>query len=456
MALIHELSNETPLPMLDLWKVPFTQKSIERTTVREIRPLSVPRSDAPIEFVFTTSPEQYLMLGETYLSLRVKVTLYDSKNKLALQSNMQKVKVAKNFFHSLFKSVSLTINDKVLTLSPNDYAYKVFIENLFGFSEHAKKAHLTAEEYTTNVVKEEIIPAFIEEPDDNSLNAGKATPTKADSLVRVEKQSVANIMELLGRLHLDLTFQELAIVGGCTIKIRLIPNDASFFLQWPDEHRPKVEFERVSLFATVALATPTLLEKHLKAWNTSPVKYFFTRPDVKTHSLAFGTRDYNINNFIFGQLPRRILMFIVANENYNGTKDTDPFDIVHCNLNHISISINGMIHPEHVYEPDFDDGMYTIPYIGLYRTLNQNDTDCYYVCSKAQFAQHPIFAFQLSADLSNGSALGGHLSPIQNGVLNINLRFKGPLMGVYSLIAYCEFDNCIQIDNNGTVATDYN
>jgi len=447
MALIHELSNEIPLPMLDLWKVPFTQKSIERTTVREIRPLSVPRSDAPIEFVFTTSPEQYLMLGETYLGLRVKVALYDGKNKFATEAKMSGFKVAKNFFHSMFKSVSLTINDKVLTLSPNDYAYKVYVENMFGFSNDAKRAHLTAEEYFERPKVEQKVSTVIDAPEDNSIN----TPTAV-----IEKQSVPNVLELLGRLHLDLTFQELALVGGCTVKIRLIPNDASFFLQWPDDHRPKVDFERVSLFASVALATPMLLEKHLKAWNTSPIKYFFTRPDVKTHSLAFGTRDYHINNFIFGQLPRRILMFIVANENYNGSKDTDPFDIVHCNLNHISISVNGMIHPEHVYEPDFDHGMYTIPYIGLYRTLNQNDTDCYFVCSKEQYGKHPIFGFQLSADLSNGSSLGGHLSPIQNGVLNINLRFKGPLMGVYSLIAYCEFDNCIQIDNNGIVSTDYN
>ena len=109
MALIHELSNETHLPMLDLWKVPFTQKSVERSTVREIRPLSIPRADAPIEFVFTTAPDQYLMLGETYLGMRVKISPYNAQNKLANEADVIDMKAAKNFFHSMFKSVSLSI-----------------------------------------------------------------------------------------------------------------------------------------------------------------------------------------------------------------------------------------------------------------------------------------------------------------------------------------------------------
>ena len=48
--------------------------------------------------------------------------------------------------------------------------------------------------------------------------------TNADLLARTANFAVGNEVEQIGRPHLDLFHQGLAIPGNCSIKLRFIPN----------------------------------------------------------------------------------------------------------------------------------------------------------------------------------------------------------------------------------------
>lgn len=77
MALAHALSKECVKSELDLFLVPLTQTSIEKSTYVEIPPLTSISDTAPLEFFISASSEDYFDLNNTYIYTRVKITKAD-------------------------------------------------------------------------------------------------------------------------------------------------------------------------------------------------------------------------------------------------------------------------------------------------------------------------------------------------------------------------------------------
>ena len=77
MALLHNMSDECIKSELDLFSLPMTQTSIEKSTYIEIPPLSALTDVGPIEFFVSASSEDYIDLNNTYLHLRIKITNLD-------------------------------------------------------------------------------------------------------------------------------------------------------------------------------------------------------------------------------------------------------------------------------------------------------------------------------------------------------------------------------------------
>ena len=59
------------------------------------------------------------------------------------------------------------------------------------------------------------------------------------------------------------------------------------------------------------------------------VKYFIPRVDVKTFTYAAGLQDIHVRNSIMGSdLPNRIVVAIVSNAAYNGSKTLNSFNFI--------------------------------------------------------------------------------------------------------------------------------
>lgn len=80
MALVHNMSKECVKSELDLFLVPLTQTSIEKSVYVEIPPLTSISDSAPLEFFISASSEDYLDLNNTYLYTRVKITKANGGN----------------------------------------------------------------------------------------------------------------------------------------------------------------------------------------------------------------------------------------------------------------------------------------------------------------------------------------------------------------------------------------
>jgi hypothetical protein len=346
MSVIHELSQATPLPELDIFGVPPTQTSIERTYTTEHRPIAALDSSASIQFEIHTGIDEYIQFRDTELYLRLKIKLHKANAQAIVESDWDKVSPVNYLLHSLFKQVDVEIGDKQITLSPQTYAYRSYFEGLLGFKDDAKKSYLSAALWSNDSPKDK--------PDANLSAVFKTT------------SAVSKEVELMGKLHLDITFQERALLGGSTVILRLHPHAPTFYLMVNDENiKPKVEFTEASLFVQRAKVSPLVVEAHNQALTMSPAKYPITHCQVKTFTINNGTIDAMIDNIVSGQMPRRAYVALVPNDAYNGTYTKNPYNFKHYDVNFIACYLDGVQYPTKAYQSDFEKKLYIREMVGL-------------------------------------------------------------------------------------------
>lgn len=437
MALIHPLSSTAMLSELDLFGVPPTQLSVERGYETEHRPLSQLSPTSPIEFVITSSHDEYILFSESYLILKFQVTniMKNSADKDPTDE-WSDFGFAQNLLGSMFESCKLVIGNKEITFSSGNYAWRSYLEALLGYSHEAKFSHLTSSGYfqsedAVNKFRSSFIP-----------KAG-------------EDRTKSKVITLLGKLNLDLTFQDRAIIGGADMRIHLVPNDPKFYVKASRNLAFDINFLSCSFIAYRLKATPEMVNAHNKALMVTPIKYPITRTEVKSISVSSGISDVNLDNIVIGQLPRRVLIGMVKRDNFSPTtvNAEDNFKFESFFVKYLSLNADGIQYPSTPYTPNFETNDYMREYYGLFQALNQNGTYGTITLDRFDYKESKaLFGFNLTPDLSSG---GHHLNPIKRGALNLSLKFGRPLEQPITVIALCEFDNLIQIAADRSVATDY-
>ena len=212
MAFVHRQSCEGVKSDLDLFAVPPTQTSIDDGRWVEHQPLTSLDSGGPIEFMLPGTGDAYLDLANTYLLIRAKVVLGDGTD-LAADTQVAPVN---NWLHSLFSQVDVYINDTLVTPSSNTYPCRAYVETLLSYGAEAKKTQLTSQLWYKDTAGH--MDATLE----NGGNAGLAERRKYIAESRV--------VEMMGRLHVDLFLQDRFLLNGVSVKIRLVRSKDKFSL----------------------------------------------------------------------------------------------------------------------------------------------------------------------------------------------------------------------------------
>lgn len=428
------MSSATSLPEFDYFGVPQTQEAVDMDMVRRILPRDPTSAGGPIEFIIENGPNEFLLFYETYLKLKLKVKLEKDTGSVAA-TDYDTCFPENYLLHSFFKQVEITIGDKIITMSSQNYPYRAYIETLLGCADTVKKTYLTAAKwYETDTEKKEIIKP---------------------STVGAEKT-----ISLKGRLHTDLTMQSRAMLGGLTIKIKLFPHDKpEFYMRAATGFKFAVSIDSAYLEVHKAKVTKELFDGVNGVIRSShiPAKFPITRTIVKEFALSTTSLDHTIANMVTGQLPRRAFFFMVDNEALNGSYSKDPFEFKNNGLIQLSTYVDGFQYPELPFTPDFTTNQFEDEYLALFQVLNQNGTDCYLNIDPETFKDKKcIFAVNFAPDLSNGPGASGHVNPIQRGQLSAYLKFKSVLSTSTNLLVFMEFDNIIEIDEDQQVVTGYN
>ena len=245
--------------------------------------------------------DAYLDLANTYLLIRAKVVRGVGTD---LAANTP-VAPANNWLHSLFSQVDVYLNDTLVTPSSNTYPFRAYVDTVLSYGDEAKNTQLTSQLWYKDTAGH---------MDATNLDVGN---TGLDERRRYIAES--RIVEMMGRLHVDLFLQDRFLLNGVSVKIRLVRSKDAFSLmaggQNPDY---KVQIVDAVLFARKAVLSPTVQMANIKALEKGTAKYPIRPVDCKVYSIPQGAMLHTHENLFLGTLPKRLILWCIENDAYNG------------------------------------------------------------------------------------------------------------------------------------------
>lgn len=419
------MSKNIPIPQLALdFDKPGCQTVADRYIRTQHRPKEVVSSNGNIVFEFTLNHNKYLSFDQSVLSVKGNIEdisghkLDDEGASEELWSNIYPVNY---LLHSMFKQVSIEINNEEITSQSQGYMYEAFLEALLTYSPQAKRSVLSAAAWL---------------------------PKKEDRLALVK---AGRKFDLSGKLHVDLAHQSKALYGGCNIRITLVPNNHSFFIKTDkDKFIPKLHIDDIYFESHKILVSEKYEADIRQAFGKkNTLKYNICTKRLKTISIPENSIDPILENVFTGRLPRMILFCLVKTSAFVGNYKEDPYEFKNFGLNFFQCFRDGVPFPTRPFTPNFGKGFCTREYLAFLQAIGQTGTDAYTSISYADFQKdRMIIAQNFSAGLSHGFDGFGLLDHTKEGNMQIQLRFDEPLTEPIKAIIYAEYDVCVEIDKD--------
>ena len=169
-----------------------------------------------------------------------------------------------------------------MTPSTNTYAYRASIETLLSYGTDAKVTKLTGQLWHKDKANHMDVVEIVDVP---SVNEG--------FVARRENTVRSRVVDMMGRLHVDLVLQDKFQINGVNVRIRLVRSKSAIALMagWcnPDY---KMNIVNATLFAKKAILNPTVQMAHIKALEKSTVKYPMRSVDCKVYSIPAVARSH--------------------------------------------------------------------------------------------------------------------------------------------------------------------
>ena len=289
-----------PRTELDLFSLPPTQTSIEKSQWVEYHPIANISDGGPIEFSISGSGEEYIDLALTQLYVRVKVVNANGTD-LAVDAMDAPVNL---FLHSLFNQVDVTLNERLISSSTPTYPYRAMIESLLSYGRDAKASHLTSSMYYKDSAGKMDDLTFDE--NDASGNGGMR---KRQQLIKGSR-----VVDMIGPIHGDIFFQDRHMLNG----VDLHSSDSFCLMAAGANPGFKIKFLSVSVFVHKVKVSPAVMLGHAKALEKGTAKCPPAKgplqDDVRPSRQSFAIR---------------IVIGCVTNEAFNGRYSKNPFNFQH-------------------------------------------------------------------------------------------------------------------------------
>ena len=344
-----------------------------------------------------------------------------------------------NYFHSMFSSIDLYLNNKLVTSNMDTYPYRAYLENLFSFGFDVKQNQLKAGEFWY----QDTTGKFVDWGDSDTIKARMAAVEESKPL------------ELMGRLHLDLAMQEKYLPNGIEIRLRLNRASPQFCLMvgegggYPSV--VKIDVAKVSV-RTLQLLPAITIDLN-QAIAQKQAKFPIRRVEVKTFTINTGLRTKIEDHFFHGQLLKRLFIGMVTNEEFNGSYASNPFRFTPFRLSKLDVSCDVHNIYGRPFEPNFRDDQYLRSYISLYQALSsQNQVQNCNISFQDFKDGYCFWGFDLTPDQEADQS---HLHRLKTGNLRLELQFARALDVTINVIVYAEFDSLIEINGLREVTTYY-
>lgn len=442
MSFLHSHSAECHKSELELFSILPTQTNVENSYYCHYSPVSSITHDAPIDFQVNGSSEEYIDLAHSLLSVKVQVVPEQAGlKKEDLDKDANNFGVINNFCSSLFSSVDVALNQKSVSSASTHYAYRAYIESLLNYSRDSRESHLTAGLWY----------------DDSPGQYDTLHKLVGDKNAGLEKRREyfvdENTVDLLAPIHADIFNSDKYLLNNVDLSLRFVRNKSDFLLmQSADAIQRKVLLREVSLIIRKVKVSPSIILQHARLLQQNSVKMNLTKVEIKSFTLARGAMSQVIDNAVLGALPKRVTLFFVTNKAFNGSKQANPYNFQHFDLNYLSLVCNGVKIPSEPLKPNFDNKNYVRSFHTIFSGLNSHYSDVGNLINRDNFSQgNAIYCFDLTPDMS--ASCGSHYNLVKTGQLRVELGFSKALAETINCVLYCEFDSVIELDSHRQVTT---
>lgn len=420
------MAMQSMLPEFDFFRPKCLQTSIESDYDLKIAPKNAITEDSQIEFVIDKADNTYTDLSNTKLSVTFKVTKEDNDN--SDLADAAKISAVNLMLHSLFSSVTLTLNDTKVTESDALYPYRAYIETLLNYDKNMQNtlgyvAGFHKETGTSNTYAD--------------ANAGLAA--------RRDRIAKSNKVTVTGRPHVDLFNQELDLPSNVKAVLTLTRTSGKFFLITPsggDKVEAKVVITDAELYVRRKKVSPSLALAHAELLRETNIRIPYTKVRMIKRAISAGVAATTLNSiFAEGQAPARVFVALVDNEAQAGDLHKNPFFFANYGLTNVSLKIDTASYPAYTYKDRRG-------YMSLLDACGADVGPQTIGITPLEWEQgHRLYGFRILPTLPSSGAesvqVGG------NGELE--LSFNAPLAVPVTAIIYAEYPGLVEITSNNEV-----
>ncbi|KAL4009490.1 hypothetical protein ACER0C_003342 [Sarotherodon galilaeus] len=412
----------------------MTQLSIEDKKYQECQPLSALNDNSPIEFFIPGDREKYLDLNDTMLHLRVKITERDGTD-IPPDAGVALINYPLN---TIFSQCDVILGDRLISQSSATHPYRAMIEMLLNYSEDTLKSQFSAGLFykdTAGAMDSIVIT--------NGPNKGIQQRAVFTGQLRE--------VDLLGPLHADIFFCERLLLNSVDLRIKLIRNSDAFCLMGTRDSQFALKITAASLYVKKVTVSPAVRLGHAAALMKGNALYPISRVSVKTYSIPENSRICNQENLFLGAMPKYVVLGMVHHDAFTGRRDLSPFNFRHNDVEYLALCQDGRQVPAKAFQPQFDRGNSVREFYHMFSATGRHLKDLPLSIDRREFNEgYALFAFNLEP-----SEDADALSPVSNGNLRLEMRFRVPLPQTTTLIVYACYDSILEIDSKRQVLVDY-
>lgn len=452
--LIDATSKDCLLTELELFQVPNTQTSVERTQFSIFNPITSPDRQAPLDFVINSS-DWYLDPTQIWLYTKNKIVFHDGTDlpeqeapadgQPAVTPDRSIVYPVNNFHSSRFRALDVHLNGRLITPSDNLYPYRAYLETLLTHRPDVAKNQLQLQMFYQ----------------DEGGNAERWDETRRDPLLlgtsnnkgavaRFRRTKFSRTFETMGRLHFGLANQEKLLPPNTELRFKLTRAENKFCLMARGEDREyRVRIDKALLYVQLKKVANHVQLAHEEAYLKFNAKYPIINSEIRHFAKPQGLSELGEDNILTNStLPSKVVVGIVHTTAFSGNNTRNPFCFLPVNVKEITLKINSQPLPFERIQVDFANGCYSQGLFTLLQGTRRLNSDKGFQINYSNYAfGNTLYAFDVTQD--GGECDAFNLQ--KEGNLSLDITLTEPTNHPVTLIVYMEMLKMIEIDRSRNI-----
>ena len=409
-----------------LFQPPVVNHAIEYLQWIECRPVNQITEDGSIDIHLKASG--YLDLQRNRLYVKAKIV---NENGDALKTT-DIVTPVNLWLQSLWNQVDVFFQQKLVSSSGTNYAYKALMDVLLNYGYDATNTQLQTQLY----YKDTVGSIDHTKPNETPLNLGL--------IFRNNLSKSSAFIDMVGPIYADVFQMPRYLLNEVDVHVKLFQNKNSFRLMSSvPSKKYKVVISEVMLKAAMIGIHADILKSHAHALEDTPALYPFLKTEVKTFAVGKGQYNVNLDDIFQGKIPNRLILGMVSSDAYAGDLTKNPFNFKHYNFDFMCLYANGQSVPSKALQHKFASDNYVEAFQTLFTGMELDGKDAGLQCNRVDYAKgYTLVVFDLSSEVTDAAIQAVR----KQGNLQLEIRFASALPEAINVILYASFPGEIKID----------